>query len=145
MANLTTALTIVLSVTMVFVMMGLIRTDILKVESAGLISCNGTMLAKLGDCSGSFILNTVNNSMLPGTNLNPVNPTGLTGEEGIFAAIGKWFADVTGISYLYNIISAPTSFLKGIGLSSVYADLIASIWYGVTLFLIVSWLKGQDI
>lgn len=146
MGNLTTALIIILSVSVMLVLGGIVASDIAK-EDKTILSCQGTMLQTFGanNCTGTYILNTTNpKGKFPTTNLNTINPTGITGEEGIFASFGSWLADITGVSYLYNIVSAPSTFLKNIGLGQVYADLIATIWYGVTLFLLISWLKGQD-
>ena len=146
MSNITTALIIVLSISVMLVLGGIVASDIAG-EDKTIMSCQGSLLQTFGanNCTGTYVLDTSNpTERLPSSNINPVNPTGVSEETGIFASIGSWLADVTGISYLYNIVSAPSTFLKSVGLPSVYADLISTIWYGVVLFLVVSWLKGQS-
>lgn len=142
MSNLVNALAIVLSISAMLILGGIVASDIAG-EDKTIMSCKGTVF---DNCTSTgYELNTNNlQGQLPDVNLNPVNPTGVTGEEGIFANIGAWLADVTGVTYLYNIVALPTTFLKSIGLKAVYADIIATIWYGVTLFLLISWWKGQD-
>jgi hypothetical protein len=137
MSNLTSALIIVLCVSAVLVLGGIVATDI-RGSDANFMSCQGTLF---NNCTG--IPNNIQ-GQLPSTNLNPVDPTGITGEEGIFSSIGSWLADTTGLSFIYNVVSAPSTFLKSIGLETRYADIIAGIWYSVALFLVISWWKGQD-
>ena len=147
MGNLTTALLVVLSVSVMLILGGLVATD-LAGEDKTLMNCTGSILEEFdsNSCSGTYILNTSNpTGRLPSTNLNPVTATGITGEEGIFSSFLSWLSGVTGFSYIYGVLSAPSTFLKNVGVPSGYADLIAVIWYGVVLFLIISWLKGQDI
>lgn len=144
MSNLTNALLIVVCVSAVFILAGVVMTDIGGADNK-FMSCSGTLFTNCTG-TGNYTLDTSNPlGVLPSTNLNPVNPTGITGEEGIFSSIGSWLADVTGLNFLYNLISAPSSFLKAIGLKTIYADIIAGVWYAVVLFLIISWWKGQDI
>lgn len=60
-----------------------------------------------------------------------------------FSATINWFTDSTGISYLYNIVAAPTNFLKAIGVPSAFAFGIGVMWYVVTLLLIVAFVLGR--
>jgi len=144
MSNLTNALIIVLCISAVLILGGVVATDI-RGQDKSFMSCSGTLFNNCTGVGNGYTLDTNSfGSQLPSTNLNVVNPTGITGEEGIFSSIGSWLADVTGINFIYNIISAPSTFLKAIGLKTVYADIIATIWYSVCLFLIISWWKGQD-
>jgi hypothetical protein len=141
MSNLVNALAIVLSITAMLILAGYVASDI-KGTDMHIITCAGTLY---NNCTGTYILNSSNpQSILPDPNINPVSPTGITGEEGIFTIIGAWLSDVTGITFVYNIITAPSTFLKAVGLTQTYADIIATIWYSLTLFLIISWWKGQD-
>ncbi len=146
MSNLTTALAIVLSISAMLILGGMVASDIAGSDKT-LMSCKGTMFDN--DNCNNYTLNTggLGNS-LPNTNINVVTPTGITGEEGIFANIGAWLSDITGISYVYNIVTAPVTFFKivfGNGKNmSMYADVFATIWYFLTLFLLISWWKGQD-
>lgn len=149
MSNLTNALIMVLCISAMLLLGGVVASDLTK-EDKKFINCAGTMF----NCTnGTYSLTTSDPlGKLPEVNSNPVNPTGITGEEGIFANIGSWLADVTGISFVYNIISAPSTFmsaiLSGTDISEnnkrAYVDIFATIWYTFCLFLIISWWKGQD-
>lgn len=138
MSNLTNGLILVLCISAMLILGGFVQSDITG-EDKKYMSCSGTLF---NNCTSMDTSNPL--SQLPSTNLNPVNPTGVTGEEGIFSSIGSWLADVTGISFIYNVISAPSTFLRSIGLPTRYADIFAGIWYSLLLFLIISWWKGQD-
>lgn len=145
MSNLVNALAIVLSISAMLILGGMVTSEIAGNDQT-IMHCEGTIFDTMGECTTTgYILNTTNvEGKLPSTSLNPVNPTGVTGEEGIFTTVGAWILDKTGLSFLYNIITAPSTFLKSVGLKNPYADVIATIWYGLTLFLIISWWKGQD-
>ena len=145
MSNLTNALIIVLCISAVIIIAGVSMSSIAG-EDKSFMSCSGTLFSNCTGYGDNFSLSTDNPLVkLPNVNINSVN-AGITGvaEEGIFASIGRWIADNTGLSFLYNIISAPSTFLRVLGLPNPYADIIAGIWYAVTLFLIISWWKGQD-
>jgi hypothetical protein len=138
MSNLTNGLILVLCISAMLILGGT-TMNMISNSDTHYISCQGTMF---NNCTGTDTGNPL--SQLPSVNNNPVDPTGITGEEGIFASIGSWLADFTGISYVYNILSAPITFLKAIHVPEVFANILGGIWYALLLFLLVSWWKGQD-
>ena len=141
MSNLTTALAIVLSVSAMLILGGIVASDIAG-EDRNLISCSGTLFS---NCNSTYILDVSDpQSSLPDSNINTISPTGSSSDSGIFSVIGSWIADTTGLSIVYNILSAPFTFLKAVGLAQEYAYVIGVIWYGLNLFLVISWWKGQD-
>lgn len=71
-----------------------------------------------------------------------------TGTGNIFTdtynAIRGWFSGSTGVGYVYGILAAPSNFLKALSVPDAYAFAIGVMWYGFTLFLIVSYFFGRD-
>lgn len=71
-----------------------------------------------------------------------------TGTGNIFTdtynAIRGWFNSAPGVNYIYSILAAPSNFLKAIKVPDAYAFAIGVMWYGFTLFLIVSYFFGRD-
>ena len=61
-----------------------------------------------------------------------------------FSAIRNWFFDSTGISYLLNILSAPYNMLKALNLPNAFVFAIGSLWYIISLFVVVAFLLGGD-
>lgn len=61
-----------------------------------------------------------------------------------FSAIANWFAQETGLKYLYNIVAAPANFLKALNVPSEFSFAIAVIWYGFTIFIIAAFFFGRD-
>lgn len=62
----------------------------------------------------------------------------------IFSSVKNWFAKATGLAYLYGILSAPYNMLKAMHLPNAFTYAIGTLWYGITLFLIVSFFWGKD-
>ena len=61
-----------------------------------------------------------------------------------FSAAVSWFTGATGLTYLYNVLSAPSNFLKAIGLPDAFAFAVGAMWYGFTLLTIVAFVLGRD-
>lgn len=144
MGNITTGLVIVLCVSVVLVLGGIVASDIAGTDKT-ILSCNSTMLNQFGSgCNNVYILNTTNaGSQLPGASPS-VAPTGNFVVD-TYTSIMAWIGEKTGATYLYNVLSAPSTWLKNIGVPSIYADIIASIWYILCLFLLISWLRFPGI
>lgn len=152
MSNLTSALIICLSISAMFILAGLVANQIVADDpiagnafplaqvDRSLISCQGTSYDS--NCSASY---TNIEGNLPNTNINSINPTGITGTDStIWSSIGSWLLDLPGIRFIYNVVAAPATFLKASGMGTTYANVIAGVWYAIVIFLIVSWWKGQD-
>jgi len=59
-----------------------------------------------------------------------------------FSAIKNWFVEATGLDYLLGIVNALPNFLKRF-LDPVLAYAIGFLWHALTVFLIVSFIKGD--
>ena len=112
------------------------------------ITCKDSALASYessGCTSGDYVLNTSNSiNQLP-TDVTKVSGDN-TGTGGlftdIFSTIKNWFLQTTGLQYIINILAAPYVFLSLLGLPAAFTFLVSSVWYGFTLWAIVSFLRG---
>jgi len=59
-----------------------------------------------------------------------------------YKTITSWVAETTGANYVIGILKAPYNILAGMGLPSGVVWVLGSLWYGVIIFLIISWLRG---
>lgn len=86
-------------------------------------------------------------------NANPVDSLPQTGQS-VDPDTGLSYTDdySTGKNFLKgdsgkcttSIMTAPANFMKYLGTPTVFNWAIMVIWYGITLFLFVSWLLGRD-
>ena len=78
----------------------------------------------------------------------PDSENSVTDEGNIFTdafkTTKKWFSTAgKGMDYLLSFLSGPTSFLKAIGAPSAFVFGLGALWYGTTLFLIISFIIGR--
>ena len=137
--NLTVILLVILSIDIVFLL-----------ASTAIVDMNPTGTT-FYDYDKSFIKDfdagdkTINTSQA-GLEL-PAGEDSVSEEGSSFADIFKtgksWFLDTTGISYLINFLGAPVIFLAMLNLPSIFIFAIGALWWGTTLFLIISFLLGR--
>lgn len=147
MSALTNALTVVLAINLML-FLGQISVNNLA-EEAGLT--NQTIYNPQGSplnrfYSEGYVLNETSN-FLPegqtgGTSVSPEERTGFFTD--IFSTMTKWIQDKLGINYIIGVLRAPYNFLTALHLPKEFVWGIGSLWYGLTLFLIISWLLGRD-
>ena len=110
-------------------------------------NCNQSMLAgfESGGCnSGEYVLkDNTPTADLPSGGGEVTIGEGNTFTDSLSSAI-SWFTESTGIKFLYNILAAPSNFLKAIGVPSAFAFTIGAMWYGFTLLCIVAFILGRD-
>lgn len=108
--------------------------------------CQGSLIGQYEQTGCTTTTYTLNNSN-PTAQL-PSGETSVSPETGniftdSFTGLKTWFLDTTGLSYLINIISAPYNLLMYLGLPGAFTFAIGTLWYSITLFLIVAWLFGR--
>lgn len=144
MGNMTVALVFVLTLN---ILMFLSQTAITEINPDGTVFFN---------CEGSM-LKTFDKEQCIGTNY-VLDDSGITGElpqsEGaispttgnfftdVVSSIKDWFTTLPGINYLYAMLSAPYNLLKNIGAPGALSFALGTLWYGVTFFLVVSFIWG---
>lgn len=146
--DLTTALIVVLSIN-AFLFLGQMAVNHVADDTAPVYyNCEGSLIGtfEASHCStGQYDLTGQDPS-----GMLPSKSTGLSVSAGSgniitdsFISAQNWLLDKTGASYIFSILVAPANFLKAIGLPSEFAFAVGAIWYGVTLFLIVSWIMWR--
>lgn len=146
MSNLTNALAVVIGIN---VIMFLAQAAILELEPEGssFYNCEGSIIASFdkNNCtSATYVLDDSNPKDLLPTGAKSVDPDTGNIFTDAFTGIKTWLLDSLGLSYLANILSAPTNMLKAMGLPDAFSFAVGALWYGVTLFLIVAFLFGRD-
>jgi len=61
-----------------------------------------------------------------------------------FISIKNWIARKTGLVYLKQIVSAPYNLLSSMHLPQTLTYAIGTVWYAITIFLIVSFIWGRE-
>lgn len=147
MSNLTTALIIVLSINC---MLFLGQYAILQVsaDAPNFYNCEGTIFGQIESqgCRNStnYQLNDSNPaSRLPG-GATGVDPTTGNIFTDAFTSIKSFFINTLGLGYIVEILSAPSNFLKALGMPGAFSFAVGALWYGTTLFLIIAFFWGRD-
>lgn len=138
MGNLTTALMFVLLIN-VFLVLGQIAITDINPNAVNFLTEEKTPLFH-------FAVNGTLNE----TNINDKLPQAetVTGAEtgNVFVdtwnAVKNWFLNATGINYVLGILSAPYNFLKAIQVPDGFAIVFGSLWYMLSLYLIINFIKG---
>lgn len=146
MAELGNVLMIVLAVNgMLF--LGQVAALEMNPDGPQFYNCEGSLLGSFdqNDCAGTtYVLDDTN----PASQL-PSEGGEITVESGnvftdTFSAATSWFTDATGLSYLYNVLAAPSNFMKALGLPSAFSFAVGAMWYGFTLLTIVAFALGRE-
>src|SRR4030042_1674714 len=145
MGNLTVALVFVLTLN-VLLYLGQVASYSLNPESSPVFFTNkGTMLETFDKNAGEGTptLDTEQTTnVLPSTE-GSVSPTTGNFYTDTFSSIKGWFAQKTGIAYIFGILSAPYNVLKSMNLPNEFSYAVGTLWYGTTLFLIIAFFWGR--
>jgi hypothetical protein len=82
---------------------------------------------------------------LPESEASPVSAggTSITFTD-IFNNILDWFKSAPGIKYIYNVVAAPYNILNCMGLPVEFVAGVGTLWYVVSLLILVGFLWGRD-
>ena len=61
-----------------------------------------------------------------------------------FGVIGTWLKSIPGVRYIYSVITAPYNILKCMGMPNEFVVGVGTIWYIITLLVVVGWWMGRD-
>lgn len=145
MSNLTVALVFVLTVNALLFLAQASVMD-LNPDGEGFYNAEGSLISNFAEN------NDVNNPVLNKEKIVNSLPEGeatISPETGnlftdTFSSVKRWFTGLPGINYIYGIVMAPYNMLKAMNLPNAFAFAIGSLWYGVTLFLIVAFFWGKE-
>jgi hypothetical protein len=143
MGNLTIATIFVVSLN---VLMWLCQTAMLDMNPAG-----PTMYNIEGSVIGETVAGQNNGTVVQDDVLDDLPSsagTVQTGESGFFTDIFNnilgWMKTAPGIKYVYGVVSAPYNVLKALGLPAEFVVGIGTLWYLVSLLVLVAFLWGRD-
>ena len=105
-----------------------------------IVNCGTSPIGTYGDCSGGHYTINTSNPKLP-TSTATVDTTTGNAFTDIWNTIKGFFYDTLGLKYITAVVSAPSSFLKTMGVDSDFASLIGAVWWIFTVLLIISYLK----
>ena len=147
MAELGNVLAIVLAVN-ALLFLGQIAAIELNPEGPQFYNCNNASILgtfEASNCMGTtYVLDDAN----PAADL-PTQGGSIEIDSGnvftdTFSAAIDWLTQSTGLKYLYNILAAPSNFLKALNVPDAYAFAIGAMWYGFTLLCIIAFALGRD-
>lgn len=116
-------------------------------EGPQFYNCAGSMIGQFEatQCAGGvYVLNDSNPAARLPTAGGTIEVDSGQSYTDTFAASNNWFTDATGLSYLYNILAAPSNFLKAVGVPAAFAFAVGAMWYCFTLFLIIAFVLGRN-
>lgn len=148
MGTLTNALIVVMCINAVM-FLGAFTFQGLSDNSAGFgYDCQATLFGSL-DSSGCSNISAVKfNGSVDSSVFPSANPQVDVTSGGIFVdtfnAVKNWLLNTLGLKYLVDLVKAPAVFLSYLGLPDPIVFAIASLWYGITLFLLINWVKGGE-
>ena len=61
----------------------------------------------------------------------------------LFRTAKNWILNTTGAQYVIGILGAPVQLLNGMNLPPAVIWFIGTMWYGIFIFLIMSWLLNR--
>lgn len=131
---------IVLCINLMLVLGQLSASHVDNIGSS-LINCQTSPLGQFGNCTtGNGYNFDASNPTLP-TSSTSVDATTGSVFTDIWNTIKGFFGDTLGLKYVALVVSAPASFLKGMGLDSDFSNLIGAVWWIFTTLLIISYIK----
>lgn len=145
MSNMTVA---TIFVVVLNVLMFLTQTAMLDLNPDGSVCYNveGTIIDEtMSDQGNGSVSDTSALVDLPGSQGTVVSSEGSTTVfTDIFNNILSWFKSAPGLRYVYGVVSAPYNILKCMNLPSVFVVAIGTLWYMVTLLVLVAFLWGRE-
>jgi len=137
--SMTSALTIVLAINLML-WFGQIAILEINPDASNFFNPEGTLIDKFD--AGNYTLDDDTINQLPSGESSVSVTTGNIFTDA-WTGIKNWFLDSTGISYLLNVLSAPMSFLKAIGLPPEFSFGLGAMWYIICFLLLIGFIRGD--
>jgi len=141
--NITSALLVVLCIDLLLVFAQYAMADINPASKSIYLTVGQDILSPFLSSNRTALNVSFGNQMIGGAQES--TQTGSTGESwtDTFIVARNWLFGL--VSFPILILAAPGAFLfnPALGLPLWFAAGIGALWYGLTLFLLVSWLAGR--
>jgi hypothetical protein len=135
------ALAIILAIDMMF-FLGQAAILNINPDAPTSIFTKSDSLIKSFDIGDNYTLNEDVVSELP-SSINTVSTSGGNIFTDTWNAVKNWFLESTGIKFLLDIVNALPNFIKACGAPIEVSFAIGAFWHILTLFLVISYLKGD--
>lgn len=144
MGNLTTAFVFVMTLN-VLMWLGQVAAIEINPEGTEFYHCNGSLIDELGSggCGNSTVLNTDVIEHLPSAGSTVAPSSGSVFTDPI-TSILDFFKKIPGVNFLIQVAAAPYNMLKVLPLPSEFVYAIGTLWYGISIFLIIAFIWGRD-
>lgn len=143
MGNLTIATIFIVALN---VLMFFAQTAMLSIHPDGSICYNaeGSLIGETMESQGNMSVSSTSAlDDLPGSE-GTVTIGDAVGFTDIFNNILGWMKSAPGIRYVYGVVSAPYNILKCTNLPAEFIVGIGTLWYLVTLLVLVAFLWGRE-
>lgn len=143
MTNTTTALIIVMFINTLMFLSQVAMSDI-NPDSNTLYNYKGSVMSQFDN--GNQTLNTESlDSYIPNADDGQLDTSTGNVFTDIFKSIKNFLFEVPGVKYLALIVTAPYTILNGIfSEHKEMAFALGTFWWGITIFLIVSFIWGRE-
>lgn len=146
MGELFTALAVVLSINALMVL-AQISVIAMNPAAAQFYNCQGDLLGLMdaNDCqAATYAMNDTNpTSFLPSQGGEIQIDSGAAYTD-TSASANTWLSGGKGLNYLNTIVSTPKNMLVAIGVPGPFAFVVGTLWYLLTVFLIVGFVLGRN-
>jgi hypothetical protein len=143
MGNLTTATIFVVTLN---VLMFLVTVAMINMNPDGSVCYNveGSVIGETMQQQGNLSVSQTNAlNDLPGS-AGTVTIGDAIGFTDIFNNILGWMKTAPGIKYVYGVVSAPYNILKCMNLPAEFVVAVGTLWYLISLLVLVAFLWGRD-
>lgn len=142
MDALESSLIIVLSINLMLVLGQFSAIHVNPTFAGSLVDCKNSPLGQFGNCSSgsSFNIDTSKTDFIP-TSQTSVDATTGSVFTDLWNTVKGFFLNTLGLKYVVAIVSAPASFLKGIGVDHDFASLVGGMWWIINAILVISYIK----
>lgn len=128
------------------VLMFLTQTAMINLNPSGSVCYNvaGSLIGETMQSQGNMsVSETEAINDLPGSQ-GTVTIGDAIGFTDIFNNILGWMKSAPGIRYVYGVVSAPYNIFKCMGLPSELIVAVGTLWYLVSLLILVAFLWGRE-
>ena len=143
MTNMTVATIFVVALN---VLMFLCSTAMVNLNPDGPVCYNveGSLIGETMESQGNLSVSETDAlDDLPGSQ-GTVTIGDAIGFTDIFNNILGWFKSAPGVRYVYGVVSAPYNVFKCMGLPAEFVVAIGTLWYMVSLLILVAFLWGRE-
>jgi hypothetical protein len=142
MDALETSLIIIVAINLMLVLGQFSAVHVNPDFQGSLVDCQNSPLGKFGNCTtgNSYSFDASKTDFIPTSSTSVDSTTGSVFTD-LWNTVKGFFLDTLGLKYVVAIVSAPASFMKGVGLDPDFASLIGGMWWIINAILVISYIK----